>query len=66
MNIKPNWEKAPEWANWLARDWNGSWCWYEKKPIIDDEKVQWLNQGGEMEEVFCKGWENTLEERPNE
>jgi hypothetical protein len=32
---KPSWEKAPEWANWVAMDIDGSWSWYEEKPKYD-------------------------------
>jgi hypothetical protein len=24
---------APEWAAWIAQDADGTWWWYEKKPI---------------------------------
>lgn len=31
---KPDWKDAPEWAQWLARDADGEWYWYEKQPIL--------------------------------
>lgn len=30
--MKPDWKDAPEWAQWLALDENGQWCWHEEKP----------------------------------
>lgn len=30
---KPDWKDAPEWADWLAADPQGSyWVWYESEP----------------------------------
>ena len=31
--MKPDWKDAPEWANYLAMDEDGYWCWYLRKPI---------------------------------
>lgn len=30
--MKPSWECAPEWANYLAMDDDGRWYWYEHMP----------------------------------
>lgn len=30
---KPSWDDAPEWANWLAMDADGTWFWFEDEPI---------------------------------
>lgn len=31
---KPEWnEDTPKWANWLAKDRDGFWWWYETEPI---------------------------------
>ena len=30
--MKPDWSDAPEWADYLAQDANGTWYWYEGKP----------------------------------
>lgn len=29
---KPNWDDAPEYANWLSQDSDGQWCWWNLKP----------------------------------
>ena len=30
--MKPSWNDAPEWANYLAMDSDNDWYWYESKP----------------------------------
>ncbi|WEL95633.1 hypothetical protein [Xanthomonas phage vB_XooS_NR08] len=30
--IKPDWNDAPEWANFLARNGDGKWFWHEAQP----------------------------------
>lgn len=32
---KPDWKDAPEWANWLAGDADGTWYWFKDKPDFD-------------------------------
>lgn len=62
---KPIWDDAPEWANYLAMDSNGRWCWYENEPskIYGDE---WAPCAGKIEEALSPydAWENSLEPRP--
>jgi len=70
---KPNWEDAPEWANWLAMDHNGSWYWHDEQPWLDTANEDWISGGS------CRSWEpywsknsyptyysarDTLEKRP--
>ena len=67
--MKHSWKDAPEWANYLAMDKDGTWNWYEVKPFIG-KKIdmigrQWVTGGN-----FCtvdsikNKWKSTLEERP--
>lgn len=46
---KPDWKDAPEWAQWLGKDANGDWWWYETEPKVmlddTDTPVSW-NFGG--------------------
>lgn len=28
---------------WVAMDWNGDWRWFDIKPIIDKDLLQWEN-----------------------
>ena len=32
-NNTPEWNQAPEWANWLAQDADGYWYWFNCKPV---------------------------------
>jgi hypothetical protein len=62
--MKPSWNDAPEWANYLAMDEDGLWCWHEEKP--DKKKDCFWESGGKMELVREKiYWGDSLEERPN-
>lgn len=33
--MKPSWDDAPKWANWLAMDGDGMWFWFECKPEFE-------------------------------
>ena len=65
---KPDWEDAPNFAMWLAQDWNGRWYWYECKPR--SYTIRWSR--GKAFMLACdrfagqvnKNWKNTLERRP--
>ena len=38
---------------WVAMDSNCEWGWYDKKPVIDKEILQWsLNDEGESYEML--------------
>jgi hypothetical protein len=43
----PNWEEAPEWAQWWAMDCTGASCWYEKEPFYQLSGT-WLPAGGNL------------------
>jgi hypothetical protein len=59
---KPDWRDAPEWANFLAMDWDGEWVWHEHKPSIHDGV--WLSSGGEVRAARLPRAEETLEAKP--
>ncbi len=66
LQNKPSWDEAPEWANWLAQDNDGEWCWRENKLIklsrtfhSKEGRFDYTNRG----EVLGN-WQDTLEERP--
>lgn len=63
--MKPSWDDAPEWAQWLAVDSDGYWYWYEKKPESETEDCMWVDDGGKVERAFLEDWRLSLEERPN-
>lgn len=66
--MKPNWEDAPKYANFLAQDENGSWAWYEMPPIPQYSAGYWANYKGQWETARLKNgapdWVLTLESRP--
>lgn len=39
--MKPSWDDAPEWANWLAMDGDGEWIWYKDEPYWEGIDAQW-------------------------
>lgn len=60
---KPEWRDAPEWANYIAMDEDGTWWWFENEP----RKVgNGWNFGGQSSLVFFEysEWSETLERRP--
>jgi len=66
MSVKPSWENAPDWAQWLAQDEDGSWWWYGAKPEWSDgfwwaETVLFLRASNRP---FFPEAESTLEARP--
>lgn len=62
--MKPDWNDAPEWAQYLAMDENGAWWWYDDEPVLG---VRSFNPNGcKVQEAFVANWESTLEQRPCE
>lgn len=64
--MKPNWEDAPDWANYLAMDSDRTWFWHEEKPNLSYFEDEWLVSNGmsalaDSTEIYCQ---NSLEERP--
>ena len=63
---KPNWDDAPEWANYLALDPDG-WYWFEHQPDILGGV--WTTTTGEMDCAKYQtgtetiNWRKSLEER---
>jgi hypothetical protein len=64
--MKPSWDDpaCPEWANYLARDSDGTWVWFENKPAVDMGSGCWVSDGkSEIDDVLLF-YKYTLEERP--
>ena len=38
---------VPEWANWMAQDKSGEWCFYENKP--KHGKMFWMHATGQAD-----------------
>ena len=64
--MKPEWKDAPEWAKWLVRDRNGTWCFCEEKPVADKGMGVWdvNNRYHEIPHNPVINWQDTLEQRP--
>jgi hypothetical protein len=68
--MKPNWQDAPEWAQWLAMDNHGGaeWYYYETKP--EPKSTYWLQSGSGkckialLSDDCALHWKETLEPRP--
>jgi hypothetical protein len=61
--MKPSWDGAPDWANWLSQDGDEKWHWYENQPSWDYPTKQWVTNG-RYEEANAVDGNGTLEERP--
>lgn len=59
---KPDWKDAPDWAQYLAQDSDGSWFWYERAPRA--RLASWVD-GGRTAPAQVSAWEKTLETRPS-
>lgn len=67
---EPDWQEAPDWAQWWAVDMIGRAYWYRDKPIADDPV--WVPSGGiEKDRLktakaygFSGNWDESLRERP--
>ena len=62
--MKPSWNDAPEWANYLAMDSDGSWWWYAEEPTLDCG--DWYPQPITNFDPVYADRKPTLEQRPKE
>lgn len=70
--MKPSWDDAPEWANWLAIDDDGEASWFQYEPVRHTGRYSsfWIPQNGGEMETTRRGYapygsvEMTLEPRP--
>jgi hypothetical protein len=63
---KPDWKDAPEWANYLAMDRDGTWCWHEK--YMTPQSGMWMSESRGKVAIAAEpddAWRETLEERPH-
>lgn len=67
---KPNWNESPSWANYLAQDRDGEWCWWNAKPVMSLDL--WTHDNESLITEFSRAsygpsnqnWFMTLESRP--
>ncbi len=66
--MKPSWDDSPIWAQWLAMDQGGIWCWFECKPVIENH--YWIqlnaNKHAKSLSIFPLPWKETLQKRPDD
>ena len=65
--MKPDWEDAPEWANYLAMDKDNGWHWFENEPIPDVAGWWWTSGKNQYhyDPTLEKNWKDSLEKRPD-
>ena len=63
---KPDWNDAPEWANWLAMDSNGLWCWYKNKPYASLGSFFSVGRSTASKSSVLSNWKESLEQRPEQ
>ena len=62
--MKPDWNDAPEWANYVAMDKNGDWFWYEYEPLLTPGSHGFYVHTGKNGRVEKKNWQESLQKRP--
>jgi len=66
--MKPSWDDAPEWAQWLAIDFDGEWIWFECEPISNEYGFWDVSKVNAKSETagfgIVKDWHLSLEPRP--
>lgn len=61
--MKPSWNDAPEWAQYLAADKDGAWYWYESEP--KPGQVAFIPEYfTDTDHALLLNWESSLESRP--
>lgn len=63
---KPDWNKAPQWANFAAQDPDGQWYWYEFEPSVNCGEWCEDSDAGRITRAYAtaESWHLTLEQRP--
>ena len=57
--MKPDWENAPDWAQWVAMDADGTWWWFDEKP--QEIGREWMAPvGGNVAKVIASSWRESL------
>jgi hypothetical protein len=63
---KPDWNYAPEWAQFLAQHRSGNWTWFEFEPVVYE--VTWERMKGRSARAGTSKppnrWIDTLQQRP--
>ena len=68
QQFQPNWDDAPDWANWLAQNLDGAWHWFKDKPLTGIHDG-WANGYFGYKErrnspyLEVNSWQQTLQQR---
>ena len=62
--MKPSWNDAPKWAQYVAKDRSGFWWWYECEPSYEDESGSWEPMSALFVEVPTIPSYESLSKRP--
>jgi hypothetical protein len=65
--LEPNWEDAPEWANYFAKDRDERWFWFEHEPLINHAISCWTRKtDGRIQLAIDNenSWKQSLRKRP--
>lgn len=68
--MKPEWKNAPEWAQYLVQNKDGTWEWHEECPDCDVGGGFWYYNGDFDAKIKYAGksevveWWSSIEERP--
>lgn len=63
--MKPNWDKAPEFAQYAAQELSGTWYFHENKPKYQELTGEWVSTGRrEIVRRVVVAAKDTLERRP--
>lgn len=69
QNYEPDWNQAPDWANWWGVDEDGQSHWYDVKPDLDvNEWAMGLGADDYSKSIefsqYTGDWQNSLRKRP--
>jgi len=64
--MKPDWNDAPESANWFAQDQDGPAYWYENEPARGSGGEYWIVTTGRSWRANVPDWLESKEQRPQQ
>jgi len=62
--MKPSWEDAPEWANYLVMDSDGGWWWFQCEPSTNGCGGWSSNCGNVLFSKMESFWFESMEVKP--
>ena len=66
LQNKPGWDKAEDWAEWLAQDEDGEWKWLAGLPGKYVDGWTAVKIKGHCKGIAFGDWRDTLEKRPEQ